>query len=89
MECMYHTATTIEMGVEGEGVHVFKFYTISEKGFNFEIDIEAHFFTLLVSYLLLTMEELYTFERVEANFKILDSENRQNKGLKRLKERFS
>lgn len=59
------------MGVEGEGVHVFKFYTISEKGFNFEIDIEAHFFTLLVSYLLLTMEELYTFERVEANFKTM------------------
>lgn len=31
-----------------------------KKVFNFEIDIEAHFFTLLVSYLLLTMEELYT-----------------------------
>lgn len=72
---MYHTATTIVMGVgvEGGGVDVFQFYTISENCFNFEIDIEAHFFTLLVSYLLLTMEELYTFERVEASFKTMSS----------------
>lgn len=72
---MYHTATTIVMGVGvewgGGGFDVFQFYTISENCFNFEIDIEAHFFTLLVSYLLLTMEELYTFERVEANFKTM------------------
>lgn len=71
---MYHTATTIVMGVGvewGGGVDVFQFYTISDNCFNFEIDIEAHFFTLLVSYFLLTMEELYTFERVEANFKTM------------------
>lgn len=71
---MYHTATTIVMGVgvEGEGGRCVQvLHNIKKKVFNFEIDIEAHFFTLLVSYLLLTIEELYTFERVEASFKTM------------------
>lgn len=68
-----HSHNNRNGGGGGGGPCVQVLHNIKKKGFNFEIDIEAHFFTLLVSYLLLTMEELYTFERVEASFKTMSS----------------